>query len=82
MNNLLPSRIKIHLKYDLKGSTYKRKVSMIFQLLKISYPQLFFLSSTHSNFISGIKRREAEEFTYIQRFRFYGASSGRIASRS
>lgn len=26
MNNLLPSRIKIHQKYDLKGSTYKRKV--------------------------------------------------------
>lgn len=25
MNNLLPSSIKIHEKYDLKGSTYKRK---------------------------------------------------------
>ena len=27
MNNLLPSSIKIHEKYDLKGSTYKRKAS-------------------------------------------------------
>lgn len=26
MNNLLPSYVKMHLKYDLKGSTYKRKV--------------------------------------------------------
>uniref|UniRef100_A0A0K8TLL4 Putative phosphatidylinositol-4-phosphate 5-kinase n=1 Tax=Tabanus bromius TaxID=304241 RepID=A0A0K8TLL4_TABBR len=29
MNNLLPSYIKMHLKYDLKGSTYKRKASKI-----------------------------------------------------
>ncbi|KAG5678615.1 hypothetical protein PVAND_008275 [Polypedilum vanderplanki] len=27
MNNLLPSSIKLHLKYDLKGSTYKRKAN-------------------------------------------------------
>lgn len=27
MNNLLPSYVRMHLKYDLKGSTYKRKVS-------------------------------------------------------
>jgi len=27
MNNLLPSSIKMHLKFDLKGSTYKRKAS-------------------------------------------------------
>lgn len=27
MNNLLPSFIKMHLKYDLKGSTYKRKAN-------------------------------------------------------
>ena len=26
MNNILPSSIKMHLKFDLKGSTYKRKV--------------------------------------------------------
>ena len=27
MNNLLPSSVKMHEKYDLKGSTYKRKAS-------------------------------------------------------
>merc|ERR1719369_2511410 len=27
MNNLLPSEIRMHLKFDLKGSTYKRKAS-------------------------------------------------------
>lgn len=27
MNNLLPSSIKMHQKYDLKGSTYKRKAN-------------------------------------------------------
>jgi 1-phosphatidylinositol-4-phosphate 5-kinase len=29
MNNLLPSYVKLHQKYDLKGSTYKRKVSRV-----------------------------------------------------
>ncbi len=33
MNNILPSSITMHLKFDLKGSTYKRKVS--FHYLKI-----------------------------------------------
>ena len=28
MNNLLPSDVKMHLKFDLKGSTYKRKVGI------------------------------------------------------
>lgn len=27
MNNLLPSAVFLHEKYDLKGSTYKRRVS-------------------------------------------------------
>ena len=27
MNNLLPTSVKMHEKYDLKGSTYKRKAS-------------------------------------------------------
>jgi len=27
MNNILPSIVKMHEKYDLKGSTYKRKAS-------------------------------------------------------
>lgn len=30
MNNILPSAIKLHQKYDLKGSTYKRKVRLKF----------------------------------------------------
>ncbi|XP_014206871.1 phosphatidylinositol 4-phosphate 5-kinase type-1 alpha [Copidosoma floridanum] len=29
MNNLLPSFVKLHQKYDLKGSTYKRKASKV-----------------------------------------------------
>ncbi|KAM9294581.1 phosphatidylinositol 4-phosphate 5-kinase type-1 alpha [Gastrophryne carolinensis] len=28
MNNLLPRSVKMHLKYDLKGSTYKRRASL------------------------------------------------------
>lgn len=27
MNNLLPSTIRLHQKYDLKGSTYKRRAN-------------------------------------------------------
>lgn len=27
MNNLLPSELKYHWKFDLKGSTYKRRAS-------------------------------------------------------
>lgn len=27
MNNLLPSTVRMHLKFDLKGSTYKRRAS-------------------------------------------------------
>ena len=27
MNNLLPSAVQMHLKFDLKGSTYKRRAS-------------------------------------------------------
>lgn len=36
MNNLLPTSVKIHEKYDLKGSTYKRKASK--QERKKNYP--------------------------------------------
>jgi Phosphatidylinositol-4-phosphate 5-Kinase len=52
MNNLLPSYVKMHLKYDLKGSTYKRKVIFIilvfFKGLKLISVQICSL---------GIKRR-------------------------
>ena len=35
MNNLLPSNIKMHLKFDLKGSTFKRKVNSFSQIERI-----------------------------------------------
>jgi len=35
MNNLLPRRIQMHLKFDLKGSTYKRKASKGERLKKV-----------------------------------------------
>ncbi len=44
MNNLLPSNIKMHLKFDLKGSTFKRKVSdyiLIFSFDSSSYSPYF-----------------------------------------
>ena len=46
MNNLLPSNIKMHLKFDLKGSTFKRKVSFS----SFSTPS----SSDHSVFADNI----------------------------
>lgn len=36
MNNLLPSAVKLHQKYDLKGSTYKRKVIILFFLFVLN----------------------------------------------
>jgi len=41
MNNLLPSWVKMHQKYDLKGSTYKRKVIHLVEF-KITYSDLPF----------------------------------------
>ena len=29
MNNLIPSHVQIHEKYDLKGSTYKRRANSV-----------------------------------------------------
>lgn len=44
MNNLLPSRIKIHQKYDLKGSTFRRRANQT-ELKKLSptYKDLDFI---------------------------------------
>lgn len=42
MNNLLPSSIKLHMKYDLKGSTYKRKVSFFANISIINPEKLHF----------------------------------------
>ena len=49
MNNLLPSSIKMHLKFDLKGSTYKRKVN------KDTQDKINQFFQTYSLTISGIK---------------------------
>ncbi|XP_059483943.1 phosphatidylinositol 4-phosphate 5-kinase type-1 alpha isoform X7 [Neocloeon triangulifer] len=44
MNNLLPSWVKMHQKYDLKGSTYKRKASKSERLKKSpTYKDLDFM---------------------------------------
>lgn len=44
MNNLLPSFVKMHLKYDLKGSTYNRKASKSERTKKsVTYKDLDFL---------------------------------------
>lgn len=42
MNNLLPSSVKMHEKYDLKGSTYKRKVSNSHLVAKSLFDNLFY----------------------------------------
>ena len=36
MNNLLPTSIQMHLKFDLKGSTYKRKVSLVIRRSEVT----------------------------------------------
>ena len=42
MNNLLPSDVKMHLKFDLKGSTYKRKVKwmLLYEIQGCAIPYL------------------------------------------
>lgn len=42
MNNLLPSNVVMHQKYDLKGSTYKRKVS-VYVISKFKFVNIIFL---------------------------------------
>lgn len=52
MNNLLPSSIKLHLKYDLKGSTYGRKANKSEQKKKSpTYKDIDFMEH-HPNGIS------------------------------
>lgn len=44
MNNLLPSFVTLHQKYDLKGSTYKRKVHLIeFHIFIVKRKLYFFI---------------------------------------
>lgn len=52
MNNLLPTSIRLHLKYDLKGSTYKRKANKSERTKKSpTYKDLDFMEH-HPNGIS------------------------------
>ena len=51
MNNLLPSCVKMHLKFDLKGSTYKRKVSIYVGFFQLKCFYCFFFVNIHPNYI-------------------------------
>jgi len=67
MNNLLPSSVKLHQKYDLKGSTYKRKVcNILYEYLYILYQYNFMIMLYMIMLkILGIETRTFEVFTNI-----------------
>ena len=76
MNNLLPSAVKLHQKYDLKGSTYKRKVSST--LFHIKYCLSFRISIKLTFFfLTGVSNWKGKVFAYVQRPRLYRTSPGR-----
>lgn len=52
MNNLLPSSMRMHLKYDLKGSTYKRRASAKERDKAVpTYKDLDFLQDVHEGLL-------------------------------
>ncbi|TNN63797.1 Phosphatidylinositol 4-phosphate 5-kinase type-1 alpha [Liparis tanakae] len=52
MNNLLPSAVQMHLKYDLKGSTYKRRASAKEREKSVpAYKDLDFLQDMHDGLL-------------------------------
>ncbi|XP_070777636.1 phosphatidylinositol 4-phosphate 5-kinase type-1 alpha-like isoform X2 [Enoplosus armatus] len=52
MNNLLPSSVRMHLKYDLKGSTYKRRASAKERDKAVpTYKDLDFLQDMHEGLL-------------------------------
>ncbi|XP_056269341.1 phosphatidylinositol 4-phosphate 5-kinase type-1 alpha-like isoform X2 [Pseudoliparis swirei] len=52
MNNLLPSAVQMHLKYDLKGSTYKRRASAKERGKSVpAYKDLDFLQDMHDGLL-------------------------------
>ncbi|XP_039675483.1 phosphatidylinositol 4-phosphate 5-kinase type-1 alpha-like isoform X2 [Perca fluviatilis] len=52
MNNLLPSAVKMHLKYDLKGSTYKRRASAKEREKAVpTYKDLDFMQDIHEGLL-------------------------------
>lgn len=59
MNNLLPSVVVLHQKYDLKGSTYKRKVTALMEVICM---QLFIAFICHC---VGFQGRNEETLTDV-----------------
>ncbi|XP_068188822.1 phosphatidylinositol 4-phosphate 5-kinase type-1 alpha-like [Antennarius striatus] len=52
MNNLLPSSVRMHLKYDLKGSTYKRRASAKEREKTVpTYKDLDFMQDLHEGLL-------------------------------
>ncbi|XP_041811039.1 phosphatidylinositol 4-phosphate 5-kinase type-1 alpha-like [Chelmon rostratus] len=52
MNNLLPSSVRMHLKYDLKGSTYKRRASAKEREKTVpTYKDLDFMQDMHEGLL-------------------------------
>ncbi|XP_070841355.1 phosphatidylinositol 4-phosphate 5-kinase type-1 alpha-like isoform X2 [Chaetodon trifascialis] len=52
MNNLLPSSVRMHLKYDLKGSTYKRRASTKEREKAVpTYKDLDFMQDMHEGLL-------------------------------
>lgn len=52
MNNLLPSSVRMHLKYDLKGSTYKRRASAKEREKAVpTYKDLDFMQNMHEGLL-------------------------------
>ncbi|CAN9503714.1 unnamed protein product [Ophioblennius macclurei] len=52
MNNLLPSAVRMHLKFDLKGSTYKRRASAKEREKKVpTFKDLDFMQDMHDGLI-------------------------------
>ncbi|XP_044028592.1 phosphatidylinositol 4-phosphate 5-kinase type-1 alpha-like isoform X2 [Siniperca chuatsi] len=52
MNNLLPSAVRMHLKYDLKGSTYKRRASAKEREKAVpTYKDLDFMQDMHDGLL-------------------------------
>ena len=68
MNNLLPSNIKMHLKFDLKGSTFKRKVN--------TFKLILGAICSHLSVLTGRQAWASQVFAHLQRFRLYGTLAG------
>ena len=77
MNNLLPSDVKMHLKFDLKGSTYKRKVKWMLLLLATLKYSYFHVTTSKGPVMFeyifvGQQKGTSEVISNVQGLRFYG----------